>query len=511
MSAAGAPKSLPVSPPGLEALTAALEAGDLAAARRALDELRGTLGLRLDIAAEVLHELRQPLVGIKAYCQLVQEQGGASPQSAALVLAQVERIEQIVADFYRLTHHKPVTKERVFLSAVARDAEQHFTGHGQGRGRLELDVTQDSEVLGNPRLLSQLLLNLLANAREASAEPARLKIVVGREQGQPTVWVADWGPGIPAELRGRVFEPYVSSKGRGSGLGLSVCRKIALEHDAELSLVSPAALPDQPPPSTVFRLRFTGTAATAAQSRKRLLVVDDEAIIRMVFRDLLSRDYDVSEASSAEQALELLVAQRFDLLVIDKNLPGKSGLELAQAARMADPESRVMLMTGYPSVVSAQQALELGVMDYLTKPFDDIREVRQKVAAAVAATLPREFRATNKRVDVYEDDPGSARALESALTKLGMDPRVLPQEASPADEPPAAIVVSWEFAPAHGPKALELARRVGRGCPFVVFADHLTLEATIDCLRSGAAACLPKLFADNDALGRELARALKLA
>ena len=77
-----------------------------------------------------------------------------------------------------------------------------------------------------------------------------------------------------------------------------------------------------------------------------------------------------------------------DLIVTDKNLPGLSGLELAQQARRLDPGSRVILMTGYPSLVTAQQALELGLLDYLLKPFDDIREVRDEAARGPRASRP---------------------------------------------------------------------------------------------------------------------------
>jgi CheY-like chemotaxis protein len=494
----------------LELLRKAIEDGDLPSARAAMEAFKRATHQANQLAAEVLHELRQPLLGIKAYSQMMDE--SAQPGTpVALLLTQVERMEQIISDFTRIASDKPAPKERVSLAAAAQAAARHFQlNQDVTRISLEIDAAPDVEVLGNVRLLEQLVLNLLNNARDALSGRGRIKLVVQRDGGVPALMVADWGPGIPPELRERIFEPYVTGKARGSGLGLSVCKRIAQEHAATITLAPPMALPDQPPPATVFRVTFA-PAVEAAPARRRLLVVDDEAIIRMVFKDLMGKECDVIEAQTAEEAIELLRAGPYDLIVTDKNLPGLSGLDLAQEARKADPNSRVIIMTGYPSLVTAQQALELGVIDYLLKPFDEIREVREKIRSALAAQPPaRAHRAHSQRVDVYEDNPASARQITDALVMLGMEPNVLTEPKAVEGDPPAGVVVSWDFSPAHGKKAVELGRALCRGAPFVVLAEHLTMDAALESLRGGAAACLPKLLSDVRALSRELNRALKL-
>jgi CheY-like chemotaxis protein len=495
----------------LELLRRAVEEGDLPGARAAMEAFRRATHQTNQLAAEVLHELRQPLLGIKAYSQMMDE--SAQPGTpVALLLAQVERMEQIISDFTRIAADKPAPRERLTLAAPAHAAVKHFQLNADAsRISLEIDAAPDVEVQGNARLLEQLVLNLLNNARDALSGRGRIKVVVLRDNGVPTLMVADWGPGIPPELRDRIFEPYVTGKARGSGLGLSVCKRIAQEHGAIIGLASPMALPDLPPPATVFRVTFSQSAAETTPARKRLLVVDDEAIIRMVFKDLMGKECDVIEAQTAEEAIELLRVGPYDLIVTDKNLPGLSGLDLAQEARKADPNSRVIIMTGYPSLVTAQQALELGVIDYLLKPFDEIREVREKIRKALAAQPPaRAPRAHSQRVDVYEDNPASARQITDALKMLGMEPNVLTEPKAAEGDPPAGVVVSWDFSPAHGKKAVELGRTLCRGAPFVVLAEHLTMDAALESLRGGAAACLPKLLSDVRALSRELNRALKL-
>lgn len=487
-----------------------LEQGDLTSARATVSELRKDYAASLQLAAEVFHELRQPLLGVKAYAQMIQEEGKqGSP--ANLLLGQIERMEQILSDFTRLAADRPAAKERLELGHHVQEAVRLFQLSAESaRVQLEVDVASDAELVGNGRLLEQLVLNLLNNARDAMRGLGRIKVVLEREGPRPVLYVADWGPGVPPEIRERIFEPYVSSRPKGNGLGLAVCKRIAAEHHAHISLAPPTVLSETPPPATVFRVLFAAVEGAAAEQKKRILVVDDEVIIRMVFKDLMGRECEVIEAETAEEALSALRGGAFDLMVTDKNLPGLSGLDLAQEARRLNPDSKVILMTGYPSLVTAQQAIELGVLDYLLKPFDDIRTVRETLRAALSAAAPSPRTATTKRIDVYEDNPASARQISEALTLLGLEPHLLTTP-TPYGEPPAAVVVSWDFGPAHGPKAIELAKAAARGSPFVVLAEHLTMDSALASLRGGATACLPKLLTDVKALSRELSRALKLS
>ncbi|HSP82060.1 MAG TPA: hybrid sensor histidine kinase/response regulator, partial [Myxococcaceae bacterium] len=388
-------------PAPLALLLQALEAGDLPAAKAAARELQHSRTGDTRLAAEVLHELRQPLLGLKAYTQLLSEELG-SRGTLQMMLAQVERMEQIISDFTRLVSERPAPQQPVSLAAHVRAAAQHFAlNPDSARISLEVVVSEEPTLQGNGRLLEQLTLNLLNNARDAISGPGRVKVVVAREGDAPVLYVADWGPGVPELMRQHLFEPYVTGNKHGTGLGLAVCQRIAQEHHARLELVPPSMLPEQPPPTTLFRILFPPPEAAPAlvdaslppvpatsSPRRRMLVVDDEAIIRNVFKDLMGRECEVLEATDAEQALAQLQREPVDLIVTDKNLPGRSGLELARQARQLDARSRVILMTGYPSVVTTQQALELGLLDYLLKPFDDIRLVRARLREALAGAPP---------------------------------------------------------------------------------------------------------------------------
>jgi DNA-binding response OmpR family regulator len=462
------------------------------------------------LAAEVLHEVRQPLLSLKAWLQLVKE----DPSRALpidVLLAQVSRIEHLVNDFTRLAANRPAQRDKLKLSVPVREAIAQAQRPGVQSPMPELEIVFDVEVMGNLGLLQQLTLNLINNAREASGTNGRIKVVITRDGVKPALYVADWGSGVSPELRRKIFEPFVTTKDSGTGLGLAVCKRIAAEHHAALDLAPPQVVNESPPPATVFRLVFdTDSAVHATARRQRILVLDDEAVIRLMFRDLLGKEYDVVEAATAEEALAALPTKPFDLVLADKNLPGASGLDVAMEIRRSYPGLKLMLMTGYPSLVTAQQSVELGLTDYLVKPFDDIRVVREKVRAALLAPRVEPRKATNRRVDIYEDNPMSAKQISDALSMLNMKPQVLTEAKAGGAEAPAAVVMSWDFTPAHGAAGVQLARQLAPGVPFVVLAEHLTMDSALESLRGGAAACLPKLLTDVKALSRELQRALKL-
>ncbi|MGH9406524.1 MAG: sigma-54-dependent transcriptional regulator [Terriglobia bacterium] len=118
-----------------------------------------------------------------------------------------------------------------------------------------------------------------------------------------------------------------------------------------------------------------------------ILIVDDEARQREIYRDILVDEAYTAEAtSSGEAALRLLRQKRFDLVITDLNLPGITGIQLISAIQQADPTVTVVLITGYPSIQSAIEATRKGVYTYLEKPVDRDRllEVVGEVFARMA-------------------------------------------------------------------------------------------------------------------------------
>ncbi len=124
------------------------------------------------------------------------------------------------------------------------------------------------------------------------------------------------------------------------------------------------------------------TPALALAETLRVLVVDDDPLVLRVLQDVLrAQGCETSTAGNADRALALLDGNSYDLIVSDIRMPGPSGLDLLRAVRSRQPETPVVLITGYASVETAVEALRSGAIDYLTKPFrlQDIEKVLARV------------------------------------------------------------------------------------------------------------------------------------
>lgn len=103
----------------------------------------------------------------------------------------------------------------------------------------------------------------------------------------------------------------------------------------------------------------------------RILIIDDEKDICVFFEKILSEEgYEVFTALSVEKGIETVSLKRPDIVLIDKNIPAMSGIDGLAKIRDIDRNAAVIVMTGYGSMESAKQAMELGAFDYITKPFD---------------------------------------------------------------------------------------------------------------------------------------------
>jgi DNA-binding NtrC family response regulator len=114
--------------------------------------------------------------------------------------------------------------------------------------------------------------------------------------------------------------------------------------------------------------------------KNSILIVDDEAIVRESLKDWLKDAYEVATAETGEEALELLEKRDFDVLIVDVRLPGKNGIKVLREVKEVKPHIKSIVITAYPSVELAVEAMKVGAVDYLIKPVipDDLeRFIRQ--------------------------------------------------------------------------------------------------------------------------------------
>lgn len=133
--------------------------------------------------------------------------------------------------------------------------------------------------------------------------------------------------------------------------------------------------------------------------KNKILIVDDEAIVRESIRDWLKDSgYDVGTAENGEEALSMIQKQDFDVIVVDIRLQGESGITVLEKIKAKKPNIKSIIITAYPSEETISQAKELGAIDYLVKPLvpedlekliHDTLEDMDKAPVAVKPEAPR--------------------------------------------------------------------------------------------------------------------------
>jgi signal transduction histidine kinase len=210
-----------------------------------------------EFAADLAHEVRNPLTSIRADLQRAQGKVDSDPQAALELVARavgaVDHLNATVSDFLNVARSGSVSLVecdlREPLEAAARASEPQrvearcvFTFQPPPRPIV---------VMGDPDALERLALNLLLNAVEA-AEPGTamgIRVQDAATETLATVEFWDRGSGIPDDLRESIFDPFVTTKNGGTGLGLAIAQRIARAHGSDLTL-------DTGPVETVFRFNL---------------------------------------------------------------------------------------------------------------------------------------------------------------------------------------------------------------------------------------------------------------
>ena len=392
------------------------------------------------------HDFNNLLTGITGSLELLQKrvsEGRTADLDRYLTAAQGAATRAAA-----LTHRLLAFSRRQTLDPKATDANRLVSGMAELLQRtagpaIALETRLPDGLwptLCDPNQLENALLNLCINARDAMPEGGRITIETGnvwldhqsaRERdmmpGQYVgVTVTDTGTGMPPEVAARVFDPFFTTKpiGSGTGLGLSMIYGFARQSGGQVRLASTegigtsvqiylprhsaAAMPDE--------AGETALPASPAGAHETVLVIDDEATVRMLVTDVLDElGYHTIEAGDGPAGLRIVnSSERIDLLITDVGLPGgMNGRQVADAARSRRPGLRVLFITGYAdNAAIGNGQLEDG-MQVMTKPFG-MTALATKIQAILAEPMPAE--PIPARVNPEKPVPAQNQPSESQCT-----------------------------------------------------------------------------------------------
>jgi len=185
------------------------------------------------MAATVAHEVRNPLAGISANAELVREAltDPADQHCVDVILGEVDRLGRLVTDLLFYSRERDAALQPMDLVQLARSADS-FTQAQAGAAGVRISVHGNGRCHGDPELSRQAVLNVVRNAVEACREGGEVRLVVTPQK----IEVIDQGRGVPEPLRARLFEPFVTGRTRGLGLGAAVAQRCMQRQGGDLVL-----------------------------------------------------------------------------------------------------------------------------------------------------------------------------------------------------------------------------------------------------------------------------------
>ncbi|GGD36031.1 hybrid sensor histidine kinase/response regulator [Pseudoxanthomonas indica] len=335
------------------------------------------------------HEVRTPMTGVLGMSELLlgtplddrQRNYTSSIQQAGQHLL---RLVNDALDLARIEAGKlELDLQPLDLRALVNEVTTMNAPIAQKRGlQFELDYAADApaHVMGDPLRLRQILHNLLGNAIKFT-ERGKVGLRVSSLSPQGVrLEVHDTGPGINTHQQARLFQRFEQAEGArtaarygGSGLGLAICQELAVAMGGAIQVDSKPGLGTRflvdLPLQTVAAPTPVATQGSGAVEPLNLLLVEDDATVAEVIVALLrARGHQVTHAPNGLAALGEIAAQRFDIALLDLDLPGLDGLALARQLRLGGFSAPLLAITARADAEAEPQARAAGFDAFLRKP-----------------------------------------------------------------------------------------------------------------------------------------------
>lgn len=413
-----------------------------------------------DFLSQMSHEIRTPMSGILGMTELLADTPLTAGQREYVntIHASSNSLLRILNDI--LDHSKmeagklTVVDEPFDMNVLLNECLTLFKAHAEDK-HLELIATIDPHlptlVLGDPTRLRQVISNLLRNAIKFT-QNGEVELRLQPCKRGLRVEVRDTGIGIPAEQLTAIFLPPQAGNALrspvGTGLGLSICKQLVELMGGEIGVLS------QPREGSTFWFELPLKPQSATQPTDpiadqwlrglRLLVVDDNQTVNRVVAEQAGRwGMLVRTADNGAEALALArnsanLGEPFDIILLDHNMPGMSGLQLAARIK-EDPIIRndviIMMLTGISVAPTHTMTRNVGIRRILTKPVTE-RQLKTAIAEELghlkrlqeetsAIDLADKEKLKHMRILIAEDNHLSQKVIRGMLGKLGANATVV--------------------------------------------------------------------------------------
>lgn len=363
--------------------------------------------LKSTFLSNMSHELRTPLINIMGYAEILIDEAKdeMSQEMLSSILRGGERLRDTLNSILDLSNLESNRTDMLFaIGDLNQIAQKVFDEYKDAAGAVGLQIGLELcespvTALIDDKLLLQVVKNLVNNAIKYT-DSGFVKIMTcidgSGNQRMASVKVIDSGIGIPEEKLEQIFEPFrqvsegAGRRYEGAGLGLTIARKFVELMAGEISVQSREGI------GSVFSVDLIYDAKDRIEDddfdlvgKKKILIVEDDPIGANLMKMYLIRYYYVVICHQAEEALAILEAEKFDLIIVDINLPGgMNGFEVTQRLREYEVYKNipVVAVTAYTLPGDEQRFIESGFDDFLTKPFK-----REDFSKSIFALLPHQI------------------------------------------------------------------------------------------------------------------------
>ena len=350
------------------------------------------------LAGGIAHEFNNFLSVISINTESVlldMEEASPPPNPLQAVLGAVKRGKDLVQQIISFSRQKPQERKPMKMSPAMEEGLKFLRNSLPANIEIQKDLAAEADtIVGDPTEVHQILMNLCSNASHAMREEGGVlgvkltpvQMGAGEAAQYPglkpgpylRLTVSDTGRGIPPELMEKIFDPFFTTKktGEGTGMGLAVVHGLVKSYGGAITVRS------EPGRGSTFEV-FIPRADSGPEPRmsaarafslgnERVLLVEDEEIQLRSFEGMLQRlGYRVTSRRNGLDALAEFETHpdNYDLVITDQTMPKMTGVQLAKALLEVRPSIPVILCTGYSEIIDAEAAKELGVREFVMKPF----------------------------------------------------------------------------------------------------------------------------------------------